>query len=134
MALELTKMNETHYRGEVSKVREEIEAKIEGSRLKGEVTIVIAASQNEELEDAKAYKGSGFNPVRDAQLNINAIDTARTLHNEIDMSDKEFRQLLKKVFPDMPGFHIEALIGLVKEKERPERLISKLERLTGSII
>ena len=66
MALELTKMNETHYRGEVSKVREEIEAKVEGSRLKGEVTIVIAASQNEELEDAKAYRGSGFNPVRDA--------------------------------------------------------------------
>ena len=29
IALELTKMNETHYRGEVSKVRSEIEAKIE---------------------------------------------------------------------------------------------------------
>ena len=34
----------------------------------------------------------------------------------------------------MPGFHIESLIGLVKEKERPERMINKVERLTGSII
>ena len=66
MALELTKMNEAHYRGDVKKVREEIEAKIEGSRLKGEVTIVIASGKSEELEDAKAYRGSGFNPVRDS--------------------------------------------------------------------
>ena len=134
IALELTKMNETHYRGEVSKVRSEIEAKIEGSRLKGEVTIVVAPGADEELENAKAVKGSGFDPVRDSQLDINVIKTAKILNSEVEMSDKEFRKLLKKIFPDMPGFHIDALVAIAKEKERPTKLVDRITKLTGSLI
>ena len=73
VAVELTKMNETHFRGDVSNVRTEIETKIEGSRLKGEVTIVVAPGIDEELENAKAVKGSGFDPVRDSKTTINVI-------------------------------------------------------------
>ena len=88
-------MNEAHFRGDVSKVRSQIETKIEGSRLKGEVTIVVSPGTDEELENAKAVKGSGFDPVRDSQITINVINTAKTLNSAVEMGDKEFRQLLK---------------------------------------
>ena len=83
---------------------------------------------------AKAVKGSGFDPVRDSKTSINVIDTAKTLHSSVDMSDQEFRTLLKSIFPDMPGFHIDALVKLVKQKERPEKLVDRMTRLTGGIL
>ena len=45
---------------------EELSEKSEGSRLKGEVTMVLAPGSSEELELLKIAKGTGFDPQRDA--------------------------------------------------------------------
>ena len=50
VGFELTKKFESHYRGSVDSVMEELAQKYEGSRLKGEVTMVIAPGTSEELE------------------------------------------------------------------------------------
>jgi 16S rRNA C1402 (ribose-2'-O) methylase RsmI len=42
VAVELTKFHERHYRDQVVRVREQIEQESEGSRFKGEITLVIA--------------------------------------------------------------------------------------------
>jgi len=44
VALELTKMHETHYRGKIADVMEQITLEHDDRRIKGEVTIVIGPS------------------------------------------------------------------------------------------
>lgn len=46
IAVELTKKFETHYRGRVEDVRRELEEKFEGSKLKGEVTLILAPGED----------------------------------------------------------------------------------------
>jgi 16S rRNA (cytidine1402-2'-O)-methyltransferase len=46
VGLELTKKHESHTRGEVSAVFEQLESTFEGSRVKGEVTLVIGPYLN----------------------------------------------------------------------------------------
>ena len=77
LAIELTKRYETHFRGEVYQVIEEIQKKYEGSRIKGEVTLVVGPHSNEEENVAKAIKGSGFNPKRDAKVSVNVVEVAK---------------------------------------------------------
>ena len=98
------------------------------------MTIVVAPGTDEELEIAKAIKGSSFDPARDAKVNVNVIKVAKSLNNTVEMSDKEFRAVLRNIFPDMPGFHIDAVVKLAKESERPERSIDRLSRLVGGIL
>ena len=66
---------------------EEIQTKYEGNRIKGEVTLVIGPSTNEEEEVAKAIKGSGFDPKRDAKVSVNIVDMAKQLNGTVEMSD-----------------------------------------------
>lgn len=42
VGVELTKYHERHYRDQVVRVKEQIESEAEGSRFKGEITLVIA--------------------------------------------------------------------------------------------
>jgi len=49
-------------------VRAEIEEKIEGSRLKGEVTLIIAPGEDLDAEVSRIAKGSGFDPTKDAHV------------------------------------------------------------------
>ena len=79
-------------------------------------------------------KGSGFDPKRDAKVNVNIIKVAKTLNDTVEMGDKEFRNLLKSIFPDLPGFHIDTIVKLAKAKERPEPMIDRLSRFTGGIM
>eukprot|EP00354_Favella_ehrenbergii_P003883 CAMPEP_0170458720 /NCGR_PEP_ID=MMETSP0123-20130129/5604_1 /TAXON_ID=182087 /ORGANISM="Favella ehrenbergii, Strain Fehren 1" /LENGTH=92 /DNA_ID=CAMNT_0010722979 /DNA_START=892 /DNA_END=1170 /DNA_ORIENTATION=- len=79
VAFELTKKFETHHRGTLEQVMEQLSEKSEGSRLKGEVTMVIAPGVSEELELQKITKGTGFDAQRDAIQKVNAIEIARQL-------------------------------------------------------
>ena len=63
MGVELTKLHERHYRDTVSRVREIIESESEGSRFKGEVTLVIAPYLD---ANTTVEKTAGFDPKRDA--------------------------------------------------------------------
>ena len=62
VAFELTKKYETHHRGTLTQVMEQLSEQTEGSRLKGEVTMVVAPGISEELEIQKITKGTGFDP------------------------------------------------------------------------
>ena len=49
VAFELTKKFETHYRGSLQKVMDQLMRNSEDKRLKGEITMVIAPGTSEEL-------------------------------------------------------------------------------------
>ena len=50
VAFELTKKFETHYRGRLESIIADLGTKSEGSRLKGEVTMVLAPGSSEDLQ------------------------------------------------------------------------------------
>ena len=56
---------------------EDLSLKSEGSRLKGEVTMVIAPGASEELEMQRIVKGTGFDVQRDAIQKVNVIEIAK---------------------------------------------------------
>jgi len=99
IGVELTKKFETHYRGPVSEIRQELEDKIEGSKMKGEVTLIVAPGEDQEEYMAEIAKGSGFDPKRDSKVNVNIIEMAKTLNAQVEMGEAEFRSLMKKMFP-----------------------------------
>ena len=77
--MELTKLHETHYRGEVSKLRAQLEEQAEGKKLKGEVTLVIAPPVEDDEAMFKQAKGSGFDALRDAEIKCNILTVAKQL-------------------------------------------------------
>ena len=98
IGVELTKMHERHYRDTVIKVRQQIEEESEGSRFKGEVTIVVAPFESVESENERLLKSGGFDPKRDAHVKVNLISIAKKLNESVDMSEHEFRELMISVF------------------------------------
>ena len=97
---------------------EDMIEKSEGLRLKGEITMVLAPGSNEELELKKIVKGQGFDVQRDAIQKVNAIEVAKQLEGKVEMGDIEFRDLLKLIFPEMPSYHIEALVKVARKPKR----------------
>ena len=91
VGVELTKMHERHYTDQVSRVRKQIEEQSEGSRFKGEVTLVIAPSTKDKEMEEQLIKGAGFNPKKDAIIKVDMMRVAKKLHDSVDMSEKEFR-------------------------------------------
>ena len=65
---------------------------------------------------------------------VNAIEIARALHKNIDMGDEEFRDLLKALFPNMPSYHIDALVSIAKKPERRQNNIERLSKMLGGIM
>ena len=47
IGLELTKRHEQHLRDTVSRLRDQLQEQIEGSKLKGEITLVISAAKED---------------------------------------------------------------------------------------
>ena len=133
IAFELTKKFETHYRGKVSEIRQQMEEKSEGQKLKGEVTLILAPGEDEEQYMAEIAKGTGFDPKRDSKVNVNIIEIARQLNSEVDMAEAEFRELMKKLFPQIPTYHISAVVRIVK-KDGKESRMERLSRLVGGVV
>ena len=82
---------------------------------------------------ADIAKGTGFDPKRDSKLTINIIDMAKTLNSQVDMGEAEFRELMKKLFPHVPTYHISAVVRIVK-KEGNESRHERLSRLLGGVL
>ena len=115
VGLELTKRHEQHLRDGVQRVRSQLEELIEGSRLKGEVTLVISAWKDDE-ELKQILRGQGFNPNRDAIMKVNILTIAQRLNDQVEMSEGEFRDLLKALFPDVPSYHTSAVTRIVRAR------------------
>ena len=75
IGLELTKRHEQHLRDTVQRLREQLEEEYEGSKLKGEITIVIPPAK-EDAEYESILKSQKFNPNKDAQVRVNVLKIA----------------------------------------------------------
>lgn len=127
----MTKKHEKHYKGAVKDIYEELELASEGTRLKGEVTLVIGPGTDEDHELKMAMKGTGFDPKKDSEQKVNIVKVAKKLHEFVEMADDDFRKLLRKLFPDVPSYHIDALIKIARKKDRKERQIDRITSLLG---
>lgn len=113
---------------------EDLSLKSEGSRLKGEVTMVIAPGASEELEMQRIVKGTGFDVQRDAIQKVNVIEIAKQLESAVEMADDDFRDLLKSIFPEMPSYHIDGLIKIAKKGQRKQNNVDRISKLVGGIM
>ena len=130
VGVELTKLHERHYRDSVSRVREQLETETEGSRFKGEVTLVISPYSDSDQEGSdKIIRNSGFDPKRDANVKVDLISVAKKLNEAVDMSENEFRLLLSKVFENVPTYHLKAIVRSVKKGDK----MGKMEYLSHKI-
>ena len=68
IAMELTKMHERHYRDEVRRIFAKLEEEYEGSRIKGEITIVVGPVPKEEPEFDPEEEIKDFNNFNDLIL------------------------------------------------------------------
>lgn len=102
----------------------------EGKRIKGEITIVISPWQ-EDKEYEEILRSQKFNPQKDAEIRINMLDVAKKLDESIDMSEGEFRDLLKNMFSDVPSYHISTVVRLVKRGDKKSRLNELSEKVGG---
>lgn len=133
VAFELTKLHETHYRGQVGKVLEQMTDLSEAKKLKGEVTLVIAPGTDLQMELESMAKGSGFDPTNESEVKCNILKIAQTLDNQIDMSENDLRELLKKLFPLLPSYHINTVTRMVK-KGTKEGKMERISRVSGGLI
>lgn len=78
-------------------------------------------------------KGTGFDPKRDAKVNVNIIEMARALNSQVEMAEGEFRALMKKLFPNIPSYHITAVVRIVR-KDGKESRTERLSRLVGGVV
>jgi len=132
VGMELTKRFEQHICDTVIRVRQHLEQAFEGKRVKGEVTMIIAPWVDEEMEEQKdIQRGAYFDAKRDAVVKTNILTLAGRLHGEVEMHDNEFRDLLKKLFPELPTTHIHAVVRTVKQGKKPKRFGVILDRVGG---
>ena len=64
-------------------------------------------------------------------MKVNILSVAEKLNDEVDMLEGEFRDLLKKLFPDVPSSHINAIVRTVKMKGKKKRFDTLVERVGG---
>lgn len=61
------------------------------------------------------------------------MSVAETLNGQVEMSEHELRELLKKVFSTVPSYHINTVARLVK-KGGKESKMDALARRSGGLI
>ena len=131
IAFELTKFHETHYRGTVKKVLDELQQIREDGKLKGEITLVIAPGEDKEAKVASEAKGMGFDVSRDSEIKVDILQMCRTLESKVEMSEHELRMLMKSLFPSVPSYHINAVSRMAKKGKQESRMEGLLRRSGG---
>lgn len=96
------------------------------------MTLIIGPFEDEEETERKdILRGQQFNAARDAIMKVNILAVAEKLNDEVDMLEAEFRDLLKKVFPDVPSSHIHSIVRTVRMKGKKKRFDTLVERVGG---
>mmetsp|Transcript_4366 Transcript_4366/g.7373 ORF Transcript_4366/g.7373 Transcript_4366/m.7373 type:complete len:396 (-) Transcript_4366:46-1233(-) len=131
VGLELTKRHERNLRDGAQRVRQQIEEHTEGARLKGEVTLVLAPWA-EEGEERLILQGQQFDPNRDAQVRVDIMRVAKKLNEQVQMSEGEFRDLIKGLFGEVPTQHVNQIVRLTRQGGKQGRMAVIQERLKNS--
>lgn len=66
-------------------------------------------------------------------MKVNILTIAERLHKEVEMSEGEFRSLLKALFPDVPGSHVNSIVRTVKRAGKKQRFNVLVERVGGAL-
>lgn len=96
--------------------------------------MVVAPGVSEELELQRITKGTGFDVQRDSVQKVNVVDIAKRLESKVEMADDDLRDLLKALFPEMPSYHIDALVAIAKQKDRKPNTINRLSKMLGGVM
>lgn len=84
IALEMTKMHEQFLSGSLKEVQLQLDTMREKGRIKGEVTVVVAAStKNKEVE--QLFKESYFDSKKDLKHEVDILEAAYHLHEAVEM-------------------------------------------------
>ena len=102
--------------------------------MKGEITMVVAPGTSEELEMRRIVKGTGFDTQRDSIQKVNAIEIAKQLEAKVEMADEDFRDLLKAILPEMPSYHIDALVKIAKQPKRKQNTVDRISKVIGGVM
>ena len=62
---------------------------------------------------------------------MNLLKVAKQLDQTVEMSEGEFRDLLKVMFADVPSYHLNTVVRLVKQGKKKKRLNVLSDRLGG---
>ena len=87
----------------------------------------------EDQEFESILKSQKFNPNKDSLVRVNVLTIAQKLNEEVEMHEGEFRDLLKKMFSDIPSYHINTIVRLVKSGGKKNRMAVIAERVGGVI-
>jgi hypothetical protein len=77
------------------------------------VTVVIAPWR-EDSEIKSIMREQKFNPVKDAVVRVDILKVAKKLNEEVQMSESEFRDLLKNLFSEVPSYHLSTVVRIVR--------------------
>lgn len=94
---------------------------------------MVIAPWQEDKEYLRILKEDQFNPNKDAQVRVNLLSVAKKLDDGIEMSEKEFRDLMKSMFSDVPSYHLASVVRLVRQGDKKKRLTVLSERLEGIV-
>ena len=50
------------------------------------------------------------------------------------MGDDDFRNVLTSIFPEMPSYHIDALVSIAKKNERKPNNLSRISKMIGGVM
>ena len=93
----------------------------------------MIAPWQQDTEYMDILKSNQFNPNKDAQVRVNIMVVAKKLDETIEMSESEFRELLKSMFAEVPSYHLNTVVRLVRQANKPKRMDVLTKRLGGII-
>ena len=73
-------------------------------------------------------KSGGFDPKKDAVVKIDLLKVAQKLNESVEMSDHDFRVMLKDIFDSVPTYHINQIVKVVKKGNKEYRF-ERLSRM-----
>lgn len=89
----------------------------------------MAPGVDEMHKQNEQARGLGFDIAKDSKVNVDLLNVAKTLDSQVEMSEFELRELLKKVFTTVPTYHIQAVTRLIKKGEG----VGKMDRLASKV-
>lgn len=66
-------------------------------------------------------------------MTVDLLKVAQSLDQQVDMTESELRDMLKKIFTTVPTYHIKAVARMVKKGSREGR-IEVLAKKVGGLI
>lgn len=71
--------------------------------------------------------------MKDSNVTCNVLQLATALDAAVDMGEAEFRDLLRKLLPNLPSYHISQVTRIVRKGKSVGKM-ERIAKLTGGLI